>query len=1383
MFQVLGIDVGSVAVSTALINQEQEIIKTDYRLHHGAIRESLIDILEKIDLDRLGGIATTTSTPDILQKSTQYNNQLAVITAVKKYQPGVRTILIVGGEHFGRITFKESGEYESYHTNSSCAVGTGSFLDQQVMRLNLESIEKLAEIAFSNEEITPVIASRCAVFAKTDIIHAQQEGFSLAQICDSLCEGLVKNITDTLFGDEPIKKPLVFTGGVSRNKAVIKHLGVLLGVAPVVGEYSYLYGAIGAGLLYLKERKLSPLNIQDIESLIIERKKKLNYGYQQLELKISDYPYFESREKFNYISKNNIAVEVDIYEPFTPNVYMGIDIGSTSTKAVLIDEDNKVLAGFYTMTAGQPLKATQLIFEVIDSISRQKHIDFQFKGVATTGAGRKFIGKIIGADLMVDEITAHARAAYELDSEVDTIIEIGGQDSKFTTMKDGMVTFCAMNNVCAAGTGSFIAEQAQKLGCALNEYSRRAENKRSPLSSDRCTVFMERDLNQHLGEGYPVDEILASVLHSVRDNYLSKVACEANIGKKIFFQGATAKNKALVAAFENKLQKPIYVSQFCHLTGALGSALILAENHIVTSKFRGISLYTEKIPIESEICNFCHNHCKIKKVIIQGEIVAFGFLCGRDYDTQRFVDNKKGGFDLVKEYKQTFKVNNRPQKYRSNITVGIPYGLYLSEEHVLWTHFFNRLRIQTISSEGIKNATKIGKKVSRTEFCSPITTFYGHAKSLSQKADYLFLPVYMDTRDKEKNVFRHYCYYTQFASSLVASSKGINIENRSIMPVIYPNNFLTKVELYKSLKSVFNLDYWSIVSAYDAALEFYGESRSKIRNIYQREKDQGEDINVVILGRPYVVLDNTMNKGIPGIFTQLNTKVFYHDMLAGMKEDVKEIEPLLKAFHWNYTAKILASALIVAKTKGLYPVYISSFKCAPDSFALEYFKRIMDGYRKPYLILDLDEHGSNVGYETRIEAAVRAFRNHFSQQQKPPILENYLSVNPDTEGAIGNKTLLFPSWDDLTVKLVEAVLKKEGIDARMVPVTEHAIQFGLKSNKGQCLPVNIIYQSVVDYVKENNLNPEDTTVWMINSHLACNIRLYPYLIKSMFESYGRGLENIALYAGSLSLFDISVKAGIDVYFAYMFGGMLKKMGCKIRPYEKEKGRVDKVVKVSESIFYDAFLGKVSLEKAVIEVVDMFKNIRIEKTDKPKIAIFGDLYVRDNDIMNQHLIGSIEQAGGEVITTPLSDFARMVADKYVRRWLMKGHFKEAITSKGIMMLTGSMESNYYKYFNQILQQPPTKHTVDLKYIMDTFHVTSEHAGESIDNLIKIFSLLEQYPDISLFVQTSPAFCCAGLITEAMRSQIESITAVPIVSLTYDGTGKDQNDKLIPYIKLL
>ena len=261
-----------------------------------------------------------------------------------------------------------------------------------------------------------------------------------------------------------------------------------------------------------------------------------------------------------------------------------MDIGSTSAKAVLLDTRRRILAGFYTATAGRPVAAVQRLFSAIHDLALRKRIDLRIRGAATTGSGRKFAGKIMGADMILDEITAHARAACEIDPNVDTIIEIGGQDSKFTTLKDGRVTFSIMNNVCAAGTGSFIEEQARKLDCPLSEYSARTEGRKSPMVSDRCTVFMERDMNHYLSLGYTVDEVLASVLHAIRENYLTKVAVMGAIGNTIFFQGATAKNMALVAAFEQRLQKPIHVSRYCHLTGALGAALSLLDEGVGVKK-------------------------------------------------------------------------------------------------------------------------------------------------------------------------------------------------------------------------------------------------------------------------------------------------------------------------------------------------------------------------------------------------------------------------------------------------------------------------------------------------------------------------------------------------------------------------------------------------------------------------------------------------------------------------------------------------------------------------------------------------------------------------------------------------------------------------------
>lgn len=317
-----------------------------------------------------------------------------------------------------------------------------------------------------------------------------------------------------------------------------------------------------------------------------------------------------------------ISVEVDLTEALPESgscsAFLGIDVGSTSTKAVLTSPAGTVLAGFYTRTAGRPVAATQKILAAVEALAAQRALSLSILGAGTTGSGRKFIGKIIRADLVADEITAHARAAVELRPDADTIIEIGGQDSKFTTLKDGAVTFSVMNSVCAAGTGSFIEEQAERLGCALADYAARTENRRAPITSDRCTVFMERDINHYLVSGYGVDEVLAAALHAITENYLTKVAVEASIGKTILFQGATAKNKALVAAFEQRLGKPIHVSKFCHLTGAWGIALMMADAGVARSGFRGLGFHRKPIPIASEVCSLCNNRCKITTADVEG---------------------------------------------------------------------------------------------------------------------------------------------------------------------------------------------------------------------------------------------------------------------------------------------------------------------------------------------------------------------------------------------------------------------------------------------------------------------------------------------------------------------------------------------------------------------------------------------------------------------------------------------------------------------------------------------------------------------------------------------------------------------------------------------
>ncbi|NIM15489.1 MAG: CoA activase, partial [Candidatus Aminicenantes bacterium] len=904
---ILGIDIGSVTISIVEMSMEGEIINTHYAFHHGDIPETLRTMLSKVNYQLIKGIASTSASSYFLKGVRSYDSRIACITAAKKTHPHIRTILAVGGEKFSLITFDQEGNYQNLKTNTSCAAGTGSFLDQQARRLNLSGgSAELSERALQNKGkgTPPRIASRCSVFAKTDIVHAQQMGYSLEEICDGLCKGLADNIADILLSDEKVPDPIVFSGGVSRNRAVTDYLEKRIQKPLLVDKLSYVYDALGACLLYLEEVKtnnnnpgpgLSSENINGWHDLIInpEDEAEKEFIFEPLSLKLSNYPEFDSRERYNHVSPHTGAanpVEIDIYKLLTRgetySLYLGFDIGSTSTKAVLLDANREVLAGFYCRTAG---------------------------------------------------------------------------------------------------TGTFIEEQAEKLNVPLNEFSKRAEGVRSPLVSDCCTVYMERDINRLLNKNYSIAEILAACLFAVRENYLVKVATEGNIGNNICFQGATAKNRALIAAFEQKLEKPIFVSKYCHLTGALGVALILADELQHPSGFRGVDIYKEEIPIRSETCELCRNHCRICIAAVKNDEVAYGFLCGRDYDTHRFVSKNKSGFDLVKEHEKAFPMNPGLISEKIPFTLGIPAALHLFADLPFWKFFFKELAIPVITSEGFTDAVKLGKKLAGAEFCSPMNALHGHARYLSDKVDCLFLPIYLEEWNypvemktgKSKERQRSFCYYTQFSSSLVS----ILEQNEKGIPAILPlvgyreSSHFIKKELHKSLNKVLpkKRSFREISRSYDRAMSLLREGRKRLAAVYEEKEKENEngDIRVVLVGRPYTVLSSSMNKGIPDIFASLGIKTYFQDMLPICDDRGKDREieaaigTLLDSCHWKFASRILEAAEFAANKQGLYPVFITSFKCAPDSFIIEYFKRILDKKDKPYLILQLDEHDSNVGYETR----------------------------------------------------------------------------------------------------------------------------------------------------------------------------------------------------------------------------------------------------------------------------------------------------------------------------------------------------------------------------------------------------------------------------------
>ncbi len=1393
---VLGVDIGSVCISIALIESSGRIRRSGYRFHKGKVHDCLRSMLEEIGPVAVSAIASTSGSPPILRLARPVDSQVSLIAACRGRYPDLRSIIYVGGERFGLVRFDREGSYRGARSNSSCAAGTGSFLDQQARRLGLSGVEELVRRALASTTPAPKISTRCAVFARTDLVHAQQAGYTLEEICDGICRGLAQNIADALRGGEPPASPVVFAGGVALNASVHAHLQQFLGVPLLAASDAPILGAVGAALCLVEQGGAGEPFRLGPDILLDSPDKEKTYFFEPLALQESDGIPEDGEKRCLFTAGRYSAVhpvEVEVYASGPPDadlrVLMGIDVGSTSTKAIIIDAKRDPVAGFYTRTLGSPLTAVQAICEAIEDWQERTCVTLRFLGVGATGAGRKFIGSIVNADLIVDEITAHARAAYALDPGIDTIIEIGGQDAKFTTMRDGMVTFSHMNTVCAAGTGSFLEEQAARLGCDLSDYERRVRGARAPLSSDRCAVFMERDINNFVSQGFSTEEILAAALYSVRENYLTKVARGAAIGARIAFQGATARNRALVAAFRQGLGKPILVSRYCHLTGALGAALLLAEKALKRSRFIGLAALRAEIPVRAETCELCGNHCRLRVAEVAGETVAYGFLCGRDYKGSRYVERDRSGFNLLKERRRVFasRAPARPAPVDGPL-IGIPAALGLTGHLPFWKSFFSELRVPFVTSESFDAGIAAGRRVQGAEFCAPLASLHGHVRYLSDRADWILLPVFLEESRSETNAPRAYCYYTQFSSALASGTGDSRLRERCLMPQVSWTRWRdrTKRELHQCLvkAGMTGLGIDAVGEAFEHARAAYDEGVRGLQRRFREEAAGSRDLSVVLLGRPYNVLSPEMSKGIPEIFGSLGVKVFYQDMVPYTPRDVERIAPLLEMVHWLHAARILEVACVVADTPRLYPVFVTSFKCSPDSFAIEYFKRILDEKAKPYLILQLDDHDSTLGYETRIEAGVASFRSHAERQTRERGVRlprsPRLPVVPRALTRLEGRTLLCPNWDPLVNPLLAANLRREGVDARVLEETPVVIRKAMRHNTGQCLPLNIIAQETIDYVKTHGLDPGRTAIWMPRSTLSCNIGMFIPFLKSLMEAEGNGMESVGVYAGDLFYLDISRRAAVNCYKAYLAGGLLRRVGCRLRPYETSRGAADRAIARAIDILIPAFEGRTRKEEAMRLAAGLFDAVTIAGERRPRVAIFGDLYVRDNDVMNQGLIRAIEDAGGEALTTPYTEYVRIIAESYFRKWSLAGEHFRSLAYRALWLLADTMGSRCRVHFARFLDPEPEFTDTGSELFIRAFGLRPEHAGESFDNLMKVFHLVRIHPELGLFVQASPAFCCPSMVTEAMARDIERLTGVPVVSITYDGTGRYQNEAIVPYL---
>lgn len=870
-----------------------------------------------------------------------------------------------------------------YSMSSQCAAGTGSFIDQQASRLQYH-VEDIGAIV-SKTVSAARIAGRCSVFAKSDMIHAQQKGYSTAEVLKGLCEAVARNFKSNIVRGRNVVPPVAFIGGVSQNGGITAALAEAFRLSPeelIVPELYAWAGAIGAALLGNLEESRRPR--AESESFARELTSSIPPAYKPLSLQnvllLRDHPAASGTEFLPNCGSCDIGA------------YLGIDIGSVSTNLALLDESGRLLHGIYLRTVGRPIAVVNQGLNEIEGLFGSR---VRIRGVGTTGSGRELIGELVGADTVNDEITAHKTGAMyvherivrnmsgadEVAPNVDTIFEIGGQDAKYISIDRGVVVDFAMNEACAAGTGSFLEEQAEQLGIQIkDEFARLAMSSSSPAQlGERCTVFMERDVNAALQRGVRMPDIAAGLAYSVALNYLNRVVRGRKVGEVIYFQGGTAYNDAVAAAFSQILGKRIIVPPHNGIIGAIGMALIAQEatrQKQAPSSFRGFDLDQAHFEVREFVCKACSNQCDVKEITVDGHKTYWGDKCADRYRKRVRSSRKPVIEDLLALRDRLLREGeNSVAPSPARLRVGIPQAMFFYDRFPFWRSYLQEIGFEVaVSSPTDRHVAARGAELSVAEPCLPVQIAHGHVQDLLQgtsllsPVDYVLLPNVMDMEAPPSKIASHLCPWNQTLPFVVRSAPAFEAHQDKILcPTVYFR--LGQRHVKRQLHAYFSrfgVSHRTSDKAVDMAFAVQESFTGKLLGAGREAckiLDETREPAILLVGRPYNIYDRASNCDVPRKLRDLyGINVLPLDFLPLDEAGVEDLHPNM---YWNSGRRILAAGRFARDHANVHVIYITDFKCGPDSFIKQFLRETI---RSPFLILQFDGHGNDAGYLTRCEA-------------------------------------------------------------------------------------------------------------------------------------------------------------------------------------------------------------------------------------------------------------------------------------------------------------------------------------------------------------------------------------------------------------------------------
>lgn len=1355
----LGIDVGSTTIKVVALDSYNKVIYNDYRRHFSDIKNTLIDSLEecfkkignfdlKITVTGSGGIGVA----QWLQCDFQ-QEVIACTRAVEEFINKTDVVIELGGED-AKITYLKGGIDQ--RMNGTCAGGTGAFIDQMAILLNTDA-QGLNILARDAENIYP-IASRCGVFAKTDIQPLINEGAKKSDIAVSIFQAVVDQTISGLACGKPIRGKVTFLGGPlhfldSLRERFIKTLNLKEGeyFAP---ENSEIYVALGAAILSENNEIISSKELIKKLNSISEKEIEDNF-LEPLFKNDKEYFDFKKRHDSSVVPKSDLKT-------YKGNIFLGIDVGSTTTKAVVLGQNGELLYSSYNNNEGSPLNKT---LEILKELYILINKDTRIAKATVTGYGEGLIKVALGIDIGEIETICHFRGAKEFMTNVEFILDIGGQDMKALMIKDGVINNILLNEACSSGCGSFIEGFSKSLGISIDEFAKLAISSKRPVDlGSRCTVFMNSKVKQVQKEGVSVSDISAGLSYSVIKNALYKVIKIRNfdeLGKNIIVQGGTFYNDGILRSFEKITGINVVRPEIAGLMGAYGAALISKENHkeneistiITRDKINDFTIETS-----CERCGICGNNCLLTiNKFSETEKYITGNRCERPLGE---IAKKKNVPNLYKyKLKRIFSYKPLSKEEAIRGEIGIPRVLNMYENYPFWFTFLTKLKFKVVLSPiSNKEIFKLGIETIPSESaCYPAKISHGHIMYLINKGlKIIFYPCVPYEYKEDSGANNHYnCPMVTSYPDVIKN----NIDDLKEKNIKYLSPFLSlhnKEKLYKRLYEIFeefNVTKKEIIEAVDAA---FNERENVVSDIRKKGEETLKYIEehkmkgIVLSGRPYHI-DPEINHGLTDIITSFNMAVLTEDSVAHLGNLER---PIRVVDQWMYHTRLYRAAAFVKERTDLELIQLTSFGCGLDAVTSDQVAEILASRGKMYTLIKIDE-GSNLGaVKIRIRSLKAAMEEREKNNVKLKNIDNSYKKNLFTKEMKKDWTILAPQMSPIHFQFIEKAVRASGYNIDVLPANDkEAIEEGIKYvNNDACYPSILVIGQMINALKSGKYDPNKTALIISQTGGGCRATNYVgFLKKGLREA---GFPNVPII--SLNVLGMERQPGFKISYrlikklmmGVIYGDLFIRVLYRVRPYETVKGSANKLYEYyREKAFKNVENGnKNEMNKLVKEIVKAFDTLEINDEVKPKVGIVGEILVKYHPTANNNIVDVLEKEGAEVVVPELLDFFLYCC--------YNSKFKNRYLSGSSIVKTGcDIAISYIESYRKVV----------IKELQN-----SERFGypSSINNLAKKAANV-----VSLGNQTGEGWLLTGEMVELIESDVNNIVCIqPFACLPNHITGK-------------